>query len=109
MAKKIPKLRQPLNMPGRRDAYDGSRIPPLWRMNTSLQPGEKILAIKPRPRDSRYYDPFPDWTHDIWTGQYEGYGRGNDGLPLFRTQRNAVQFAAAAYRAGYRIKKSKSK
>lgn len=84
-----------------RDAYDGSRLAPHWVPEFMVHPGETRKAIKPSP----HVHTTTGWKNDVWTGRYEGYGNDGTGTPLFRTMRNAVQFASAAYRAGFRIKK----
>lgn len=84
------------------DQYDGKPLLRYWKPNTFLKPGEKVLAQRPRPADSIRV--MPQWTHDVWTGDFEGYGRDEKGQRLFRSMKNAVRFATAAYAAGYRMK-----
>lgn len=89
-------------MKKRFDAWDGKPLVRYWKPNTFLRQGEKVLAKKPRKNLSVFH---PEWTHDIWTGEFEGYGRDDDGGKLFRTMKNAVAFAASAYRCGFRRQK----
>lgn len=49
------------------------------------------------------------WTSVVegWFGKYLGYGRDAQNLPIFDTQTCGVQFAAQAYRFGYRSRETK--
>ena len=90
------------------DAWDGSPLRPFWKQNDSVRPDEKVFLRKPRRRQStERHDLFPNYTEDCWTGRWFGYGRDEGGRPLFRTMINAVKFATAAYKAGYRVEKGK--
>lgn len=87
------------------DALTGKPIRKLWIMNTSVKPEDKVLAR--RKRKATLWGGAPlasNWTENVWTGRYLGYGNDGKGIPLFNTMKNAVIFASAAYRAGYRIK-----
>lgn len=90
------------------DVWDGKPIPRFWKNNNMVKRGETVLATKPR-KVARYtksgYNIDPAHTHDVWTGQYWGYGDNGAGQPCFRTMKNAVAFASAAYRVGYRRKR----
>lgn len=87
------------------DQWDGAPLRKLYLMNTQVKPGERVLNIRNHRRGPGRM--WPDWTHDCWTGRYHGYGRDQNGVPLFRSMVNAVRFAEAAWHAGFRVKGGK--
>lgn len=88
------------------DVATGSGMRPFWIPNNILKPGETVLLMRKHKQVTLPSGRplFADWTHNCWTGRYHGYGRDAKNRPLFRTLKNALRFAQAAYDAGYRMK-----
>ena len=58
--------------------------------------------LRPRVDDDRVYEPSYRIVRRWWAGDYHGYRQ------LFDTKKCAIDFAAAAHKAGYRIIRRKS-
>jgi hypothetical protein len=80
------------------DQWDGKPLTRLWTY-PSMRPGQTPLKTKP----ARCIPGMPEkYASLAWYGDYKGYGRDEIGQPLFRSLKNALRFARAAWNAGYR-------